>query len=77
RTQPDTTSTRLYDNWKTVIPTLVAVQLGYTARTLGAPLERAPKVLSLCSSHTCAQKRTSITCLFFDCKYYSVAHMKS
>jgi hypothetical protein len=39
RTQPDITSTRLYDNWKSVIPTLVAVQLDYTARTLGVPLE--------------------------------------
>ncbi|KAG1855143.1 hypothetical protein DFJ58DRAFT_627889, partial [Suillus subalutaceus] len=65
RTQPDLTSTRLYDSWKALIPTLVDIQLDYTARTLGAPLERTPKVLSLCSSHTCAQKRTSLTCLFF------------
>ncbi|KAG1769968.1 hypothetical protein EV702DRAFT_1181682 [Suillus placidus] len=66
RTQPDLTSTRLYDSWKALIPTLVEIQLDYTAQTLGAPLERTPKVLSLCSSHTCAQKRTSLTCLFFD-----------
>ncbi|KAG1786214.1 uncharacterized protein HD556DRAFT_1449950 [Suillus plorans] len=39
RTQPDLTSTRLYDSWKTLIPTLVETQLDYTARTLGAPLE--------------------------------------
>ncbi|KAG2106671.1 hypothetical protein BD769DRAFT_1316587, partial [Suillus cothurnatus] len=65
RTQPDLTSTRLYDSWKALIPTLVDIQLDYTARTLGAPLKRTPKVLSLCSSHTCAQKRTSLTCLFF------------
>ncbi|KAG2098941.1 uncharacterized protein F5147DRAFT_549033, partial [Suillus discolor] len=62
---PDLTSTRLYNSWKTLIPTLVEAQLDYTARTLGAPLERTPKVLSLCSSHTCAQKCTSLTCIFF------------
>ncbi|KAG2092828.1 uncharacterized protein F5147DRAFT_821605 [Suillus discolor] len=41
------------------------VQLDYTVRTLGAPLQRIPTLaLSLCRSHTCAQKRTSIICLF-------------
>ncbi|KAG2104041.1 uncharacterized protein F5147DRAFT_775752 [Suillus discolor] len=43
RTQPDLTSTRLYDSWKALIPTLVEIQLDYTARTLGVPLERTPK----------------------------------
>lgn len=69
RTQPDLTSTRLYDSWKSLIPTLVTVLLEYTARTLGAPLQRTPLGLSLCRSHTCAQKRSSIVCLFFDRKY--------
>ncbi|KAG1845938.1 hypothetical protein C8R48DRAFT_542701, partial [Suillus tomentosus] len=56
----------LYDSWKSLIPTLVMVQLDYTARTLGAPLQRISMLaLSLCRSHTCAQKRTSIVCLFF------------
>ncbi|KAG2343346.1 hypothetical protein BDR05DRAFT_858623, partial [Suillus weaverae] len=64
-TQPDLTSTHLYNSWKALIPTLVEIQLDYTARTLGVPLKRTPKVLSLCSLHTCAQKCTSLTCLFF------------
>ncbi|KAG1745519.1 uncharacterized protein EDB91DRAFT_1236381 [Suillus paluster] len=51
RTQPDLTSTRLYDSWKSLIPTLVTVLLEYTARTLGAPLQRTPLTLSLCRSH--------------------------
>ncbi|KAG1810871.1 uncharacterized protein BJ212DRAFT_1302199 [Suillus subaureus] len=33
-TQPDLTSTRLYDSWKALIPTLVEIQLDYTAWTL-------------------------------------------
>ncbi|KAG1810609.1 uncharacterized protein BJ212DRAFT_1278956, partial [Suillus subaureus] len=61
---------------KIVIPTLVEVQLDYTARTLGTPLERTLIFLYSCSSHTCAQKWTSLTCLFFDRKY-SVAYMES
>jgi hypothetical protein len=71
RILPNLTSTHLYDSWKSLIPTLVAVQLNYTARTLGAPLQRIPTTLplSLCRSDTCAQKRTSIVCLFFDRKY--------
>ncbi|KAG2344746.1 hypothetical protein BDR05DRAFT_947110, partial [Suillus weaverae] len=33
-TQPDLTSTHLYNSWKALIPTLVEIQLDYTARTL-------------------------------------------
>ncbi|KAG2048878.1 hypothetical protein BDR06DRAFT_962158 [Suillus hirtellus] len=32
-TQPDLTSTCLYDSWKALIPTLVEIQLDYTADT--------------------------------------------
>ncbi|KAG1799103.1 uncharacterized protein BJ212DRAFT_1202334, partial [Suillus subaureus] len=64
--QPNLMSTHLYDSWKSLIPTLVTVQLDYTAWTLGAPLQRIHTLaLSLCCSHTCAQKHTSIVCLFF------------
>ncbi|KAG2351276.1 hypothetical protein BDR07DRAFT_1263081, partial [Suillus spraguei] len=64
-TQPDLMSTRLYDRWKSLIPTLVTVQLYYTAWTLGAPLQRIHTLaLYLCHLHTCAQKCTSVVCLF-------------
>ncbi|KAG2091619.1 hypothetical protein BD769DRAFT_1631979 [Suillus cothurnatus] len=66
RILPDVAAARLYDTWKTLIPTLVDVQLGYTQRTVGKILERPSTVLSACCSRKCAQRRTTLIGLFFD-----------
>ncbi|KAG2125361.1 uncharacterized protein EDB93DRAFT_1244054 [Suillus bovinus] len=66
RILPDVAAARLYDTWKTLIPTLVDVQLGYTQRTVGKILERPSTVLSACRSQKCAQRRTTLIGLFFD-----------
>ncbi|KAG1889575.1 hypothetical protein F4604DRAFT_1529712, partial [Suillus subluteus] len=55
-------------NWQGVIPTLIKPLLNYLARTVGQPLEKSPSVISACAVNSCAQKRSSIVCLFFDRK---------
>ncbi|KAG1848710.1 hypothetical protein DFJ58DRAFT_662723, partial [Suillus subalutaceus] len=52
-----------------LIPTLVDPQLKYHACTIGQGLEKTHKVISACATLTCAQKKTSLLCLFFDSKY--------
>ncbi|KAG1735673.1 uncharacterized protein EDB91DRAFT_1348200 [Suillus paluster] len=66
RTLPDKSTGTLYANWKKLIPTLVDPQLKYYARTLGQALETTHNVISACGTLSCAQRRTSILCLFFD-----------
>ncbi|KAG2737671.1 hypothetical protein P692DRAFT_201672633, partial [Suillus brevipes Sb2] len=66
RIWPDRSTQTLYNSWSTLIPTLVEAQLQYSARTHGKPLEKIQKVISACSTLTCASKRTSLVCLFLD-----------
>ncbi|KAG1794166.1 uncharacterized protein HD556DRAFT_1205066, partial [Suillus plorans] len=65
RILPDNPTNILYENWRTLIPTLVDPQLKYYARTIGQGLEKTHKVISACATLTCAQKKTSLLCLFF------------
>jgi hypothetical protein len=68
RILPDKTSHKLYGNWTGVIPTLIDPLLTYLARTFGQPLEKSHPIISACVTSSCAQKRTTIVCLFFDHK---------
>ncbi|KAG1842228.1 hypothetical protein F4604DRAFT_1884792 [Suillus subluteus] len=59
----------LCNAWKVLIPSLVNPHLKYCARTHGHALPEVHPVISACasqSSHSCAQRRFSIVCLFFD-----------
>jgi hypothetical protein len=69
RLLPDKLADNLYRSWKALIPTLVDPQLKYTTRTHGQPLLEVCPVISSCTYYGCAQKRSSIVCLFFDRKY--------
>ncbi|KAG1871255.1 hypothetical protein DFJ58DRAFT_892581 [Suillus subalutaceus] len=62
----DKTSQKLYGNWTGVIPTLIEPFLTYLARTFGQPLEKSHSIISACITSSCAQKRTTVVCLFFD-----------
>jgi hypothetical protein len=72
RIWPDRSTQTLYNSWSTLIPTLVEAQLQYSARTHGKPLEKIQKVISACSTLTCASKRTSLVCLFLDRKRWKI-----
>lgn len=61
----------LFSHWKSVIPTLVRPHLEYLSETLGKPLPSHPSSLSICSCD-CDKQSTNITCLYFDCKYFSL-----
>ncbi|KAG1800608.1 uncharacterized protein BJ212DRAFT_1287196, partial [Suillus subaureus] len=65
---PDKTSHKLYGNWTGVIPTLIKPLLTYLARTFRQPLEKLHPIISACITSSCAQKCTTIVCLFFDHK---------
>ena len=69
RITPDKSMDTLYASWKALIPTLIDLHLKYSARTLAMVLETLPKVISACSTVSCAQKRTQIVCLFFDSQF--------
>ncbi|KAG2136082.1 uncharacterized protein EDB93DRAFT_1242431 [Suillus bovinus] len=66
RILPDKATDLLYSSWKTLIPFLIEPHLKYLARTLVTALEITPRVISACATLLCPQKRTPITCLFFD-----------
>ncbi|KAG1730156.1 uncharacterized protein EDB91DRAFT_1031383, partial [Suillus paluster] len=65
---PDKTSRKLYGTWIEIIPTLIEPLLMYLARTVGQPLEKLNSTISACATNSCAQKHTTIVCLFFDHK---------
>ncbi|KAG2336107.1 hypothetical protein BDR05DRAFT_978861 [Suillus weaverae] len=66
RILPDKATDLSYSSWKMLIPFLIEPHLKYSARTLATALEITPRVISACATLSCPQKRTSITCLFFD-----------
>ncbi|KIM58042.1 hypothetical protein SCLCIDRAFT_129208 [Scleroderma citrinum Foug A] len=67
-TIPDLPSERLYNSWKSLIPTLVLPFLNYMSRTLGKPLPPCLPSILLCKQNNCERKITKILCLLFDCE---------
>ncbi|KAG2065286.1 hypothetical protein BDR04DRAFT_1033147, partial [Suillus decipiens] len=63
----------LYHSWSALIPTLVKPQVQHTAQTHGQLLGWINKVISACATLKCAEKQTTLICLFFDCKS-SITH---
>jgi len=63
---PDPPAERLYNSWKSLIPTLVLPFLNYTSRTLGKPLPPCSPSISLCKQNDCERKIVKILCLLFD-----------
>jgi len=73
RISPDQLADSLYSSWSTLIPTLVDVQLKYSARTHGKPFQNPHEVISACTLQcTSTPKRTSLICLFFDRKFLRI-----
>ncbi|KIJ59523.1 hypothetical protein HYDPIDRAFT_51614, partial [Hydnomerulius pinastri MD-312] len=66
---PDPPAEHLYNNWKSLIPTLVEPYLRYTSRTLGKPLLASPTSISLCNHAICTWKPTKLLCLLSDRKF--------
>ncbi|KAG1888274.1 hypothetical protein F4604DRAFT_1877402 [Suillus subluteus] len=69
RLLPNKMANNLCNAWKVLIPSLVNLHLKYCARTHGHALPEVHPVISACasqSSHSCAQRRFFIVCLFFD-----------
>ena len=65
---PSVATSRLYDNWHTVIPSIIQPYLQYLAETIGKPLTRPDATLIGCH-RGCEPKRTSLLCLHFDCTF--------
>ena len=65
---PSVATSRLYDNWRTVIPSIIQLYLQYLAETIGKPLTRPDATLIGCHGG-CEPKRTSLLCLHFDCTF--------
>jgi len=62
---PSVATCRLYDNWITVIPTVIESYLQYLAETIGKPLTSPDAALFGCHGG-CEPKPTSLLCLYFD-----------
>ena len=65
---PDPPAERLYNSWKSLIPTLILPFLNYTSRMLGKPLPPCSPSISLCKQNNCERKITKILCLLFNCE---------
>ena len=68
KSTPSVAMSRLYDNWHTVIPSIIQPYLQYLAETIGKPLTRPDATLIGCH-RGCEPKRTSLLCLHFDCTF--------
>ncbi|KIJ19343.1 hypothetical protein PAXINDRAFT_7830 [Paxillus involutus ATCC 200175] len=55
----------LFDNWKTVIPTLVQPFLQYLTQMLGKPVNIPSSSISDCAQ-ACELKQTMLVCLYFN-----------
>ncbi|KIK91904.1 hypothetical protein PAXRUDRAFT_13523 [Paxillus rubicundulus Ve08.2h10] len=55
----------LFNNWKTVIPTLVQPFIQYLTQTLGKPVNIPSSSISCCAQ-ACELKQTMLVCLYFD-----------
>ncbi|KAG2122849.1 hypothetical protein BD769DRAFT_1360233 [Suillus cothurnatus] len=66
---PDKATDLLYSSWQTLIPSLASPHLKYSEQTLATALDITPNIISACTTLSCTQKHTSITCLFFDSKF--------
>ena len=62
---PSVATRRLYDNWTTVIPTIIESYLHYLAETIGKPLTSPNAALFGCHGG-CEPKPSSLLCLYFD-----------
>ncbi|KIJ58586.1 hypothetical protein HYDPIDRAFT_34030 [Hydnomerulius pinastri MD-312] len=56
---------RLFESWKTVIPTLVDPFLWYLTQTLGKPVSPPNSTISHCMG-ACESKKTTLVCLHFN-----------
>ena len=65
---PGVATSRLYDNWHAVIPTIIELYLHYLAETIGKPLTR-PDAMLIGFHGGCEPKCTSLLCLHFDCTF--------
>jgi len=66
RTIPDATASRLYDTWKTLLPSLVPPFLEYLTVSNACVLTPTGDIRSTCNTTTCPLKTAEITALFFD-----------
>ncbi|KIJ08570.1 hypothetical protein PAXINDRAFT_88681, partial [Paxillus involutus ATCC 200175] len=65
----------LFNNWKTVIPTLVQPFLQYLMQTLGKPVNIPSSSLSHCAQ-ACELKQTMLICLYFNRKSPFLVHWR-
>jgi len=65
---PSVATCWLYNNWITVIPTVIELYLQYLAKTIGKPLTSPDAALFGCHGG-CKPKPTSLLCLYFDCMF--------
>ena len=73
---PSVATSWLYDNWHTVIPTIIEPYLHYLAETIGKLLTRPDAMLIGCHGG-CKPKCTSLLCLHFDCMFRTDIFVKT
>ncbi|KIM55135.1 hypothetical protein SCLCIDRAFT_48836, partial [Scleroderma citrinum Foug A] len=67
---PDQSTERLYNSWRSLIPTLIEPLLEYTSRTLGKHLPPLLSTISFCKKCDCERRTARILCLLFDCERF-------
>jgi len=65
---PSVATCWLYDNWTTVIPTIIESYLHYLAETIGKLLTSPDTALFGCHGG-CKPKPSSLLCLYFNCTF--------
>jgi hypothetical protein len=68
RVLPDAAALKLYQSWKSLLPSLVNSCLAYTTTSMGHLVQTVANVRTSCSNMQCTTKATQITCLYFDRK---------
>jgi hypothetical protein len=69
RIVPDGDAYRLYNSWKTLLPSLVDPFLKYTQISIGKIVQPATSIPTTCTK-LCSVKSTDIICLYLDRKWY-------
>jgi hypothetical protein len=63
---PDSEATRLYNHWKSLLPSLVSSLLTYQLASLGRPVTPVSNLFSVCQDLDCGTKLTTMQCLYTD-----------
>ena len=79
RTQPDATAYTLYDNWNELLPTLIDPFLQYISQSHHSKSNEflnCDKLIGTCKA-SCSAQKISVTCLYFNCKKFSLAKLRT